>query len=31
MVRTIYMEKQTHFGDLEFWNGDSRGHWKATP
>jgi hypothetical protein len=23
MVRTIYMEKQTHFGDLEFWNGDS--------
>ncbi len=27
MVRTIYMEKQTHYGDLEFWNGDSRGHW----
>ena len=29
MVRTIYMEKQTHFGDLEFWNGDSRGHWEG--
>ena len=27
MVRTVYMEKQTHYGDLEFWNGDSRGHW----
>jgi len=27
MVRTIYMDKQTHYGDLEFWNGDSRGHW----
>jgi hypothetical protein len=29
MVRTIYMEKQTHYGDLEFWNGDSRGHWEG--
>ena len=29
MVRNIYMEKQTHFGDLEFWNGDSRGHWEG--
>lgn len=27
MVRNIYMGKQTHYGDLEFWNGDSRGHW----
>ena len=29
MVRTFYMDKQTHFGDLEFWNGDSRGHWEG--
>ena len=29
MVRNIYMDKQTHFGDLEFWNGDSRGHWEG--
>ena len=29
MVRTIYMEKQTHYGDLEFWNGDSRGRWEG--
>ncbi len=29
MVRNIYMVKQTHFGDLNFWNGDSRGHWEG--
>lgn len=27
MVRTIYMEKQTHYDGLDFWNGDSRGKW----
>jgi hypothetical protein len=29
MVRTIYMQKQEHYPDLEFWNGDSRGHWEG--
>jgi hypothetical protein len=28
-VRTIYMDGSKHIEGLDFWNGDSRGHWEG--
>jgi len=29
MLRYVYMDRKTHYDGIDFWNGDSLGHWEG--